>query len=262
VGGGIESIGGTVTISGSSFSHNQAIGGAGGAGGPGSVGFGGGLEVLHCSLTLSDSTFDHNAAIGGAGGSGAVGGNAVGGGVAIDRGSTATITNIIVTQNQALGGAGANGGNAWAGGLAVGGFSTFGISDSTSVNLTGSSITHNEVEGGDGGAAGNGGDDAAPGRRPGLQGRRSYGTGSRSGAVASVAGVPQSARRATGGQRQEVGHVKTDFISFFSHAVRKTAGQIRIDVQSPAGARLGTGCEPEADRATVLGLAPAQHGGL
>jgi hypothetical protein len=85
----------------------------------------------------------------------------VGGGVGVDRGSTATITNITVSQNQALGGAGgkgANDGNAWAGGLAVGGFSTFGISDSASVNLSGSTISDNLVIGGAGSAGGNGGD--------------------------------------------------------------------------------------------------------
>src|SRR5215831_17841353 len=161
VGGGIQSNSGTITISGSSFSDNQAIGGAGGVGGPGSVGFGGGLEARSSVLTLSDSTFDHNAAIGGAGGKGAMGGNAVGGGVAVDRGSTAIITNITVSHNQALGGAGgkgANGGNAWAGGLAVGGFSTFGISDSSSVSLSGSTLSDNLAIGGDGGARGNGGD--------------------------------------------------------------------------------------------------------
>ena len=63
--------GGNLTVSGSTFTGNLAIGGAGGSGGDGNPGgFGGGSgAVVWCSdnMTLSSSTFTGNVAIGGDG---------------------------------------------------------------------------------------------------------------------------------------------------------------------------------------------------
>ena len=81
-GGGIYSVGGTLTLTGSTISSNAATGGAGGggadgmfvasmpggAGGAGGSGYGGGIHIGAGSLTLTNSDLQSNTAQGGAGG--------------------------------------------------------------------------------------------------------------------------------------------------------------------------------------------------
>jgi hypothetical protein len=130
MGGGVENFrGSTATIEGSTFSGNQAIGGAGGAGQKGGDGLGAGIDnLLGATLTISNSTFNGNQAMGGAGGAGANGGNGFGGGIFNDglsvapgnAGTPATleVRGCTITDNQATGGAAGSGGSA---GLGEGG---------------------------------------------------------------------------------------------------------------------------------------------
>jgi hypothetical protein len=114
MGGGLENFqGATATVTGSTFSGNQAIGSNGVAGGNGGDGLGGGLaNQTGSTLTISGSTLSGNQAIGGAGGSGANGGNGFGGGVYNDGQSILTILLSTITGNAASGGAAGAGGNA------------------------------------------------------------------------------------------------------------------------------------------------------
>lgn len=160
-GGGIASFG-ALTVTDSTFTGNQAIAGNGAT--PDNVGSGGGIEAtLFSTLTVMNCTFTGNLAMGGAGGSGARGGDGAGGGIDVRTDSTATIVNSTFNHNQAIGGpggAGAAGGDGVGAGIAVGTGvlgGIFGISpDTSSLMLSGSTLTNNLALGGTGNMGGNG----------------------------------------------------------------------------------------------------------
>jgi hypothetical protein len=151
------------TISGSTFDHNQAIGGQGltstdphtksgeGHGGGIGIGFSGTM------VTVSNSTIDHNLAIGGQAGSGGNGGDARGGGIFNEAGAVLTVTaNSFIEHNQALGGSADTRGPASSGGSGLGG----GLyNDAASlITVTASFVTHNLAIGASGSNGGDGGD--------------------------------------------------------------------------------------------------------
>ena len=159
-GGGLASIGtASVTITGSTFTTNSALGGNGGnfnngdasAAKGGSIYFGGG------SLAISNSQITSNHATGGKGGdspgnqqNGGGGGRAQGAGVYVATG-TATIDNSTFESNAATGGnagTGQNGGN-FGGEAGGGGLYTFG----TTTTVTNSTFDLNSATGGRGGDA-------------------------------------------------------------------------------------------------------------
>ena len=148
-GGGLNSLGGDVTLTSTQFLNNQAIGGAGGNdsstiyGGVGGTAQGAGIfssgtvtstysngtfieSVLTLTLNATNLTLLGNQAIAGAGGSGGTGGvagDAQGGGLYNYVGA-ATLSGGTIADNQAVGGAGGNGssgGSGGAGGDAQGG---------------------------------------------------------------------------------------------------------------------------------------------
>src|SRR5262245_61775884 len=109
-GGGIFNAPGAVlTVTNSVFSANQAVGGNGGPGLTGGRGDGGGIYNLDATLTVSHSTFTGNQALGGAGGPGAAGGTGSGGAIA-NFGVTGlaflSVSQSTLSANQATGGAG------------------------------------------------------------------------------------------------------------------------------------------------------------
>jgi hypothetical protein len=99
--------GGVLTVIGSSFIGNQAIGREGG------FGEGGAIWNL-ASATITGSTFTGNRAVGGDGGRVTGGdtfiGVANGGAVFNQSGATLTVTNTVFTRNEAIGGNAGNGG--------------------------------------------------------------------------------------------------------------------------------------------------------
>jgi hypothetical protein len=168
-GGALENTG-ALTISGCTFSHNQAIGGNDiiGTVRPGLAAGGalisGGPAGPLATLVLTTSRFDHNQAIGGHGNQSSnpspslLGPNdAFGGGIHI-TGGTATIRECTFEHNTAIAGAGGAGQN---GGLAVGG-----AGDVTnlfsprllSATFSNCTFDHNAAIGGQSGSGANGGD--------------------------------------------------------------------------------------------------------
>jgi hypothetical protein len=158
----------TVTVTGSTFRHNQAIGGNDSSG-PTRPGLGvAGAIVSGASLgptamlVVSGSTFDHNQAIGGnhnTGPASALTGpnDAFGGGVHVS-GGIATVSGCTFEHNAAIAGAGADGQN---GGLAEGGgmdAANFFAPRIVDVTVSDCTFAHNEAIGGTGGLGGNGGD--------------------------------------------------------------------------------------------------------
>jgi len=167
-GGGAIYQGGAGTISDSTFIGNQAVGGRGNTAGSGvmlvGTALGGainnasGFGCAH-SIFVSGCTFINNQALGGAGNSsGIFAGAAIGGAILNFQGSTATITNTVLTGNQAVGGAGSPGGN---GGNALGAGLASGLPGSASIPaaimLRGTTITMNIAIGGAPGAGGSAG---------------------------------------------------------------------------------------------------------
>ncbi len=155
LGGGLYSTAGTITITKSTFSSNQALGGHGGNGGKGG----------NVTKTATGSA--------GSGGFGGFGGNAIGGAVYLASGNL-SLRGSDVVDNQALagfGGAGGSGGgkegiksSLFLGGLGGdagnGGFAEAGgiYSAVGSISLTSSAvISDNKVTGGAGGVGGAGG---------------------------------------------------------------------------------------------------------
>jgi hypothetical protein len=136
MGGGLENFRGSIaTVTGSTFSGNQALRSNGVAGANGGDGLGGGLANLTgATLTVSGSALTGNQAIGGAGGVGGNGGNGFGGGIFNDGLSvspdnagtpaTLTVTGTTITANQATGGAAGSGGSA---GEGIGGGAYFAV---------------------------------------------------------------------------------------------------------------------------------------
>ena len=170
-GGGAINNTSTVTVTGSTFLHNQAIGGNDSVGlvrpglGVGGAITSGGPIGPAAELVVSDCTFDHNQAIGGDGNQSS--GNptptvngpneAFGGAIHLSSGTANSIRGCTIEDNAVIagaGGTGQNGGLAWGGGLDV--FNGFGNGASAAVNNC--TIDHNTVLGGPGGPGGDGGD--------------------------------------------------------------------------------------------------------
>ena len=83
----------TANIVNSSLCNNTAVGGAGSANAPGADGIGGGLSLAFSAVTLTDTIVSHNQAIGGAGGGqGMGGGYAIGFGVLFGYEDTSSVT--------------------------------------------------------------------------------------------------------------------------------------------------------------------------
>jgi hypothetical protein len=137
--GGALFASGPLTVSGSTFTANRAIGGPGGG-----FGLGGAIDDQGAStFNLTNSLLTNNKAIGGPGGSTegfAGGGWAFGGGLVANFGTIVTIANTGFVGNQATGGAASGAGNQ--GGLGYGG----GISNSgESLSLTGCTLLSNQA---------------------------------------------------------------------------------------------------------------------
>ena len=182
IGGGIANFpGSTLTLLDSTVSGNVARGGSSNAG-VGGIAQGGGIQNLSAIVTITGSTVADNQAIGGNGGSGFEGGLASGGGLqtsaypgapslSIPPGgpATATVIDSTFSGNQVIGGnggSGANGGNAVGGGINLGyPLVVVGLTDTSSLTLTGSSLDSNLAQGGNGG---NGGGDGGDGLGGGL----------------------------------------------------------------------------------------------
>ena len=164
-GGAIGNVFGMLTVTGSRFSHNQAIGGNDNQGGAFvGHGFGGGIASGgpgSVTLTVGGSTFDHNQAIGGNNNqstipSGTFGpGKADGGGITVFQGA-GTISDSTLDHNVAMGGQGVAGGT---GGLgAGGGIVIASFYQPVSASVRDCAIIDNSAIGGQAGAGGNGGD--------------------------------------------------------------------------------------------------------
>ena len=130
-------------ITGSTFAHNQALGGNGGSGPLCGNAVGGGIHNgVGTVATITGSMFDHNRAIGGSRGSGEFfPGNVLGGGV--NNQGRATITESTFTHNLANGGSFNTGRNA-------GGGSGGGLFNAVPATLTlfGCTFDHNLANGG------------------------------------------------------------------------------------------------------------------
>ena len=103
----------SLTVAGSSFTGNSAIGGSGAVSGLGNFGGGGAVNWGFSTGSITDTSFIGNQAVGEAANPGFRGGTAQGG--AIYAASTLTITNCALIGNQATGGA--DGGFAEGGGI-------------------------------------------------------------------------------------------------------------------------------------------------
>jgi hypothetical protein len=172
-------IGVAATISGCTFDHNQAIGGSGdSATGPVidvGTGFGGailsgwgGQPLGATTLSVSNSTFTHNNATGGNNNTGTAGvagfvGAGVGAGIANYLGGTASISGSELDHGQASGGRGntANGTGVFAGLGAGGGIfngvgnynsSGYGQFNGSVITVSGSTLDHNQAQGGGSGS--------------------------------------------------------------------------------------------------------------
>jgi len=177
---------GTLTVSGSTFANNHAVGGAGGTGGSGhdnnvtpggtggAGGDGGGASGGAISnigkLVVTGSTFSTNSVLGGAGGTGGNGGNGSGAGIggnagkggdttggALNNSGMMTVINSTFVGNTTIGGAGGNGGNPGMGtsGSTAGYGASGGMGQGGAISgmlaLTNSTITANSAVGGAGG---------------------------------------------------------------------------------------------------------------
>jgi hypothetical protein len=167
--GGAVNSSSALTVSGSTFSHNLAIGGNDSTGTvrPGLAVAGalvsGGPAGVAATLVVSDSTFDHSQAIGGNRNQSSsnpapsiLGPNdAASGGIGVS-GGTATISGCTIEHNSAIAGAGAdgqNGGLAWGGGMQL--FNAFG--HGTIATVSNCTIAYNAAIAGAGGSGADGG---------------------------------------------------------------------------------------------------------
>jgi hypothetical protein len=164
----------TLIVANSTFAGNTVVGGAGtgsgGHSGPGIAAIGGAIEDFSGgSATITNSKFINNTAVGGAGGSGQPGGDGIGGGIDISYNTTATISGTTFSGNQALGGAGANAavsdaangssGAGIGGAISLGTGFLFATPDTSSLVLSGCTLTGNVAQGGvDVGRKSDGGD--------------------------------------------------------------------------------------------------------
>jgi hypothetical protein len=200
VGGAVANLLGALTVSASTFTGNQATGGAAGAGGVGGAGgtgggsgnggsgssgqkagvggkaLGGGLYNAGGVFTLDGGSFSGNTATSGAGAAGGKGGR---GG---DSGN-----GTKVAESGGVGGSGGNGSNA---GEAAGG-GVFNLGGALTVGATtGTTFTTNKAAvgiGGDGGAGGNGGNGRIFGGAGGAGGNGDSGTLGFGGALGVIA---------------------------------------------------------------------------
>jgi hypothetical protein len=139
-------------------------GGIGGSGGNGGNGQGGGIRALLGTINVSHSLLSGNQALGGKGGAagagssaGGNGGNGQGGGLLTAFGVSAVFSDTALFLNQATGGAGAaggNGGNGLGGGIFNGGPSPFGTPD---LSLLDCLVALNQADAGAAGAGGSAG---------------------------------------------------------------------------------------------------------
>jgi hypothetical protein len=152
----VQVAGVTLNATNLTLSQNEAIGGTGNSGGIlTGDGLGGGLENDGgATATISNSTIANNQAIGGQGVAGGKGGDGLGGGIANILGSMLTVSNSTLDYNGAIGGNGGVGGNGLGGGIYNDGSTAFGVS---SLTVTGSAITDNQAQGGQGDAPGDAG---------------------------------------------------------------------------------------------------------
>jgi hypothetical protein len=152
--------GGSLTLTNCALTGNQVIGGSGNPGTSGlqsGFAFGGGIEN-EATLMLVKSTLVANVARGGVATSG-TSGDGLGGGLDESFSATATVTNSVITGNLAQGGAGTaetNGGDGIGGGIAVATASFLGITDNSSLAMSGSTVRLNVAAGGSGADGGNG----------------------------------------------------------------------------------------------------------
>jgi predicted outer membrane repeat protein len=156
-GGGIASEDGVLTITGTSLSQNQALGGSGpietvpnqyAAG----TGQGGGLYLLRNSTSVRNSSITQNRAAGGDGGlgihqPGGAAGDGNGGGIALVFGKL-MVLNSTLSGNLAIGAIGGAGPGGGQGGNGIGG----GIEASGTLTVTDSTIVDNHAAGGLAGA--------------------------------------------------------------------------------------------------------------
>jgi hypothetical protein len=138
-GGGLRSLDGALTITGCTFTDNEALGGTSSRG----AGVGGGLYILAGTAVISNSTFTSNEAIGSNGVTNAVAGQAEGGAI-LSAGPVAslTITDCTFSGNLAVGGSsgtGVDAGDAFGGAILP-----FGASNT----ISGSEFDHNQAIGG------------------------------------------------------------------------------------------------------------------
>ncbi|MHB1425399.1 MAG: beta strand repeat-containing protein [Gemmataceae bacterium] len=195
LGGALYNLDGSLTITGDSFTANQAIGNLGGIAGNGGTGGQGGLGNSKGPGGTGGS--------GGIGGAGGAGGAAQGGGFYSQVGSVSVsdssfVANATGTGNDALSGSGNKGGNGGDGGLggdntklsggpggrgAIGGnggdaglaaggagSNNYGGNLGNNTKLTDVTITSSLVESGTGGTGGNGGNGGDSGNGPGIGG--------------------------------------------------------------------------------------------
>jgi hypothetical protein len=151
--GGALAVDGTATISGTTFTGNQALGASVPGGFASSQAEGGGVVVFGSAM-ITGSTFTSNEAIGGAGGVppnafAFVGG---GGGLLGLNGASLTVGGCTFNGNQAIGGAGGAGG---IGSLGIGG--GLAVHDHVHLTLSDSFFSHNAAIGGAGGSGAAGG---------------------------------------------------------------------------------------------------------
>ena len=133
----------SLTLSGSTFDHNQAIGGASDTGANAGDGWGGGLSVLAGTASVSDSTFDKNLALGGDGG---VGGNGFGGGLFVGTDASVSLTGSTITKNHANGGSGSGGGSDGEGiGGGVYSLGTFTFDATTTIKKNHASTSNDDI---------------------------------------------------------------------------------------------------------------------
>jgi hypothetical protein len=155
-GGGLDNIHGAMTLANCAVDNNQAVGSF-------DIGTaeGGGILSMGGSLSISSSTLAGNTATGVIGAnypSGLIAGYGIGGGIALGGNATATITNTAFLGNLAQGAAGASGligGEARGGAIAVGRFNTG--DDGASLTMSGCLLIGNVAQGGAGGSGADGG---------------------------------------------------------------------------------------------------------
>jgi hypothetical protein len=152
-----------LSVSDSTLTDNRAIGGAAGVGTSAQIGRGGAIAnfvagaaslpvTVTATATVTGSTLLGNRAIGGAGATGATG---QGGAIANENGGVLTVSDSLITFNQAIGGSshGGDGGNGLGGGIFNGAPNPFGT---PTVTLRRSLVAFNRAVGvaSDGGTAG------------------------------------------------------------------------------------------------------------